>query len=276
MAAAAETVSDWLCVCAVCVGGMHAPAPAAAAPAPAAAAPRPVVRLSPWVKVGAGMAGGVAEALTLFPMDTIKTRLQMDYRGRYKGIADCGLQMVRHEGGRRALYKGLTPFLSQLVLKYAYRFGSYAWFRRQIGDLADRRDRSAASLPGVHFAAGLAAGVTEAVLIVTPFEVVKTRLQNSRHSMSDPVEMMNRRYKGPVHCAARMVREEGAASLLKGAVPTMIRQGSNQAFNFMVFAALNQRVWGKRDGDGRALASWKVFVNGIVAGAVGPCCNAPM
>jgi len=231
------------------------------------------VRLSPWCKVVAGMAAGVVEAHVLFPLDTIKTRLQTDARGRYTGVTDCARQMLRHEGGPARLYAGLTPFVFQLVVKYAYRFGSFVWFRNSLAATAEYHCGSEfqhAHSSALDFAAGLASGVTEAVLVVTPFEVVKTRLQNNTHNPA------LRRYRGPIHCVATMVREEGALSLLKGVTPTMIRQGSNQAFNFMVFSALNQHIWGKRNGDGVQLASWKAFTNGIVAGAVGPCFNAPV
>jgi solute carrier family 25 citrate transporter 1 len=37
--------------------------------------------------------------------------------------------------------------------------------------------------------AGLGAGVTEAVAIVCPMEVVKIRLQAQMHSMSDPLDI---------------------------------------------------------------------------------------
>ncbi len=52
--------------------------------------------------------------------------------------------------------------------------------------------------------AGLGAGVTEAVLIVTPFEVVKTRLQ-----MQKGFDKATLRYQGPVDCVRKMVAEEG-------------------------------------------------------------------
>ena len=38
-------------------------------------------------------------------------------------------------------------------------------------------------------AAGLGAGVTEAVLVVNPMEVVKIRLQAQQHSLADPLEV---------------------------------------------------------------------------------------
>lgn len=45
------------------------------------------------------------------------------------------------------------------------------------------------------FVAGLGSGVTEAVLVVTPAEVCKIRLQAQFHSMADPVQLANRKYK---------------------------------------------------------------------------------
>jgi hypothetical protein len=74
----------------------------------------------PAVKAAAGSFGGVMEACFLQPIDTIKTRLQLDQTGKYKGIANCG-QTVMKEEGVRALWKGLTPFATHLTFKYALR-----------------------------------------------------------------------------------------------------------------------------------------------------------
>ena len=61
------------------------------------------------------------------------------------------------------------------------------------------------------------AGVTEALCIVTPFEVVKIRLQ--QHGGT---------YKGPLDAAAKILRHEGVAGLWSGAMPTVMRNGTNQ------------------------------------------------
>ena len=72
-----------------------------------------------------------------------------------------------------------------------------------------------------------------------------------------------------------VVKEEGPTALWKGLTPTMIRQGSNQSCNFMTFYALNKYVWGKEIGSGQKIESWKSFVNGVIAGSVGPILNNP-
>lgn len=132
-----------------------------------------VIAVSPAVKAIAGSLGGIVEACALQPVDVVKTRLQLDKKGHYKGMIHCG-KTVAQEEGVRALWKGLTPFVGQLTLKYALRMGSNAFF------LELMRDEQGKLSTGARLTAGLGAGVSEALLIVTPFEVVKTRLQQQR------------------------------------------------------------------------------------------------
>ena len=220
-----------------------------------------------YVKALAGISGGIFEAISLQPLDFAKTRLQMDKRGRYNNMFDCISKVSRREGFL-ALYKGLTPLITHLGIKYCFRFGSFDIYKKNTEKIID--NTMAAS-----FIAGLGSGITESIFIVTPFEVVKTRLQMSHHSMTDPHEIARIKYKGPVHCALTVVREEGPTALWKGLTPTMIRQGSNQSCNFMTFYALNKYVWGKEIGSGKKIESWKSFVNGVIAGSVGPLLNNP-
>lgn len=99
------------------------------------------------------------------PIDVIKTRLQLDRSGTYKGIIHCGETVAQTEGVR-ALWKGLTPFATHLTLKYSLRMGSNAVFQgifkdSETGQISNRG----------RFLSGFGAGVLEALAIVTPFEV---------------------------------------------------------------------------------------------------------
>ena len=104
------------------------------------------------------------------------------------------------------------------------------------------------------------AGVVEAILIVTPFEVIKTRLQKQHGT-----DVSKFKYKGPIHTVQTIVKEEGVGALWNGVTPTAIRQGSNQAFNFMMFIFLQKSVFGRKDGDGQGQSLWKPFLNGLIA-----------
>lgn len=76
------------------------------------------------------------------------------------------------------------------------------------------------------FKAGLAAGTTEAVAVVTPMEVVKIRLQAQQHSLADPLEAP--RYRNAGHAVYTIVREEGISALYRGVSLTALRQATNQ------------------------------------------------
>ena len=139
-------------------------------PPPGAASPAEEPRrggrppVPPYVKAAAGSLGGVMEACCLQPIDVVKTRLQLDRSGAYRGIAHCGATVARAEGVR-ALWKGLTPFATHLTLKYALRLGSNAVLQSAFKDPATGKVSAHGRL-----ASGFGAGVIEALLIVTPFE----------------------------------------------------------------------------------------------------------
>lgn len=125
----------------------------------------PVKAIPPYMKAISGSLGGIVEACCLQPIDVIKTRLQLDRSGNYKGIVHCGTT-IAHTEGVRALWKGLTPFATHLTLKYALRMGSNAVFQTAFKDSKTGKLSSQGRL-----LSGFGAGVTEALVIVTPFEV---------------------------------------------------------------------------------------------------------
>jgi len=217
-----------------------------------------------YVTALAASLGGLVEACALQPLDVAKTRLQLDKAGKYRGIMNCFTTIQKTEG-TRALYKGLTPFVTHLTFKYALRLYSYEMYRDFLTNNGETKLTT-----GKQLFAGLMSGVTEAILIVTPFEVVKTRLQ--KQIGMDKALM---KYKNPVHCAATIIREEGPSALLKGVVPTTVRQGSNQMLNFFSVGAFNEHVWGKKRGDGKQLALYQTVLSGSIGGALGPISNSP-
>ena len=118
-----------------------------------------------YMKAFSGSIGGIVEAGCLQPIDVIKTRLQLDRSGNYKGIVHCGTTIVRTEG-LRALWKGLTPFATHLTLKYTLRMGSNAVLQSAFKDSQTGKINNHGRL-----ISGFGAGVLEALVIVTPFEV---------------------------------------------------------------------------------------------------------
>ena len=208
-------------------------------------------------------------------------------------------RIVEREGPL-ALYKGLTAVYTGIVPKMAIRFVSFEYYRDVLGGWYGRyaginnSNNPATSTitppsppPSVTFFAGLMSGLTEAVLIVTPAEVCKIRMQSQYHSLMDPSQMNHMKYKNVVQTAALVVKEEGIGALYKGVVPTMLRQGCNQAVNFTVYnwSKKNLLAWKKKKADEQTggkvvgdvqLDHWQTLTLGGLSGGMGPLVNNPL
>jgi len=151
-----------------------------------------------------GVVSGLAKCLIGHPFDTIKVRMQTEgYLGRFSGPWDCVRQTVSKEG-LRGLYKGMTPPLAGW-----YLIDSTMWTAREYTlHVMEQRQGHPISIPQ-HYIAGSIAGLAS-VLIVTPVEQIKARLQIQYNGPSEA------RYRGPIHCATQLVRNNGFLGLYKG------------------------------------------------------------
>ncbi|PTB46147.1 hypothetical protein M441DRAFT_52915 [Trichoderma asperellum CBS 433.97] len=222
----------------------------------------------------AGGGAGMMEALACHPLDTIKVRMQLSRRARMpgaprRGFIKTGVEVVKKETPL-ALYKGLGAVLTGIVPKMAIRFTSFEWYKQLLAD----KTTGVVSGQGT-FLAGLAAGVTEAVAVVTPMEVIKIRLQAQHHSMADPLDIP--KYRNAAHALYTVVKEEGAGALYRGVSLTALRQGSNQAVNFTAYSYFKKwlKDYQPEYADGN-LPSWQTTIIGLVSGAMGPLSNAPI
>ncbi|KAB8349766.1 hypothetical protein FH972_023780 [Carpinus fangiana] len=238
----------------------------------------PKKRTSAATNLIAGGGAGMMEALVCHPLDTIKVRMQLSRRARApgakkRGFVATGAEIVKRESPL-GLYKGLGAVLTGIIPKMAIRFTSYEWYKQLLSDAEGNVTGSGT------FFAGLAAGVTEAVAVVTPMEVVKIRLQAQHHSMSDPLDVP--KYRNAAHAAYTVVKEEGFGALYRGVSLTALRQGTNQAVNFTAYSYLKTTLQNyqsdKLGAEGAAsnLPGWQTSIIGLISGAMGPLSNAPI
>ncbi|KAI9469883.1 MAG: mitochondrial carrier domain-containing protein [Benjaminiella poitrasii] len=219
----------------------------------------------------AGGAAGFMESCTCHPLDTIKVRMQLaknaarSASGKPLGFLGVGAKIIRTESFW-ALYKGLGAVVSGIVPKMAIRFSSFELYKQWMADSAGNVSTSAV------FVAGLAAGTTEAILVVSPMDLIKIRLQAQRHSMADPMDIP--KYRNAPHAAYTIVREEGVRALYKGVTLTALRQATNQAANFTAYQEFKK--WAKYYQNLEELPSYQHLILGGVSGAMGPLSNAPI
>lgn len=128
-----------------------------------------------------GIAAMTAEVLT-FPMDTAKTRLQLQGPElRYRGALHTLHTLVQQEGVL-SLYRGLSPALLRQAVYGTIKFGLYFSAKDLVAELHPQlADSNAVNL----FCAIFAGSVSSA--IANPTDVVKVRLQavqtNERRSL---------------------------------------------------------------------------------------------
>jgi len=216
----------------------------------------------------AGGAAGLMESSICHPLDTIKTRMQnRGVGGSTTGPIATGIRMVK-QGGVTSLYKGLTAVQCGIVPKMAIRFSSFEHFKLTLADSEGHVSFAKT------FLAGIMAGTTEALMIVTPAEVCKIRIQSQYHSMMDPAQLINAKYRNAPQTALLVIREEGPAALWKGAGPTVLRQASNQGINFTVYQTMKQK-W-LAYSEQAELRPWQHLMMGGLSGGVGPLFNNPL
>jgi Mitochondrial carrier protein len=138
-----------------------------------------------------GGLAGIVGASCVFPLDSIKTRLQNQRGGSarvYKGVMDCARQVVAREGVR-GLYRGLLVQWVGIAPEKAIKLGVNSALRRFFRDrnyakgVQDPGDtvRTFRLHPVQEMVAGGLAGLAH-VGVTSPYEMVKIRLQLSAES----------------------------------------------------------------------------------------------
>merc|ERR1712055_1038472 len=160
--------------------------------------------------IAGGITGGIEICIT-YPTEYIKTQLQLDEKvGKYKGIVDCAKQTVK-TNGVKGLYRGLPVLIYGSIPKSAVRFGGFEQFKKLMVD--DKGNLS----PISRLLCGLGAGVSEAILAVTPMETVKVKFINDQRSG-------NPKFRGFFHGVRHIVKENGLRGVYQGLTPTIIKQ----------------------------------------------------
>jgi solute carrier family 25 2-oxodicarboxylate transporter 21 len=195
-----------------------------------------------------GAIAGVSEILVMYPLDVVKTRMQLQVKGtgeQYSSMVDCLQKIVRNEGFSR-LYRGISAPILMEAPKRAVKFAA--------NDEWGKFYRNAFGMPkmtqSLSILTGATAGATESFVVV-PFELVKIRLQDK-----------SSKYTGMADVVKTIVRQEGPLALYNGLEATLWRHITWNSGYFGVIFQVRQLLPKATDKRGQ-------MINDLIAGSIG-------
>ncbi|KAK3775548.1 hypothetical protein RRG08_048184 [Elysia crispata] len=193
----------------------------------------------------AGGAAGTSVDVILFPLDTIKTRLQ----------SEAGF---RTSGGFRGVYSGLFSAALGSAPSAAMFFLAYETSKKSLGSFTAAKDkrRSAA----IHMASASIAEVA-ACLVRVPVEVVKQRTQTLSTASS-------------FSTFKKTLQAEGIGGFYRGYFTTVFREIPFSMMQFPLWEFLKSG-WTEHQG-GEPIAAWQSSVCGALAGGTSAALTTPL
>ena len=197
--------------------------------------------------LAAGAISGCAVEAALYPIDTIKTRLQAM-------IGGGGIRALIEAGGGRGLYAGVWGNLAGVAPASAVFISVYEPVKKYVmSQLPENRSYVGPMIAGA--AAGLASS-----LIRVPTEVIKSRMQTKE-------------FKGPIAAVKTIVSREGARGLYAGYGAFLLRDLPFDAIEFVAYEQLKKAysIWA-----GRELHTAETSVAGAIAGGFTGIVTTPL
>lgn len=222
----------------------------------------------------AGGIAGAIEAVLIQPLELIKVRFQLNH-GQNGSIISCAKEILS-EGSAAGLagttnsiqvsrlFRGLLPELCGMFPTRSVMYSSNELAKRLLlGNTGTEEEHIKEESTSIIALSGAFSGVAEAA-VVTPFQVVKVRLQAKEHLG---------KYTNSLDCVQKLWREEGILAFSNGLSATI---GRNSVFNcvyFTVMYQIKQQIPPPQDS--KVKATMYSLVSGFIGGVMATMCNAP-
>ncbi|RWS23629.1 mitoferrin-2-like protein, partial [Leptotrombidium deliense] len=167
-----------------------------------------------------GALAGICEHCVMFPVDSVKTRMQSimpNEKATYHSVRDALYRMVRYEGFHRP-FRGMSVMVAGAGPAHAMYFSCYEKMKRVL---------SGTETGAGHPLAQGAAGVMSTLLhdaVMNPAEVVKQRLQ-----------MYKSPYSGVIKCFIGVWRNEGIRAFYRSYTTQLTKNISFQSIHLMTY-----------------------------------------
>lgn len=194
----------------------------------------------------AGSISGIIEATMTWPMENIKTRMQLKNGNNLK-VRD--IYPIIQKEGLLSVYRGLTPILASNIPKIGVRFLAFEKVNDKINELNPN-----SKLNSLY--AGLVSGLIESTLVTVPSETIKTKYIERKNTT-----------------LTKIMHEEGIRGMYKGYFSTAGRQCMNQSSRFFFYQ--NYKDIFAKTYPNREFGKLESFVGGTTAGLLSVFVSQP-
>ncbi|CAJ1068583.1 mitoferrin-1 isoform X1 [Xyrichtys novacula] len=205
----------------------------------------------------AGAVAGILEHTVMYPVDSVKTRmqcLQPDPNAQYRSVYEALKRIVRTEGVFRPL-RGLNITMMGAGPAHALYFACYERVKRSLSDVIQSGGNS-------HLANGVAGSVATVLhdAVMNPAEVIKQRMQ-----------MYNSPYRGLMDCIQTVTRTEGVGAFYRSYSTQLTMNIPFQAVHFITYELMQEQL-----NPHRHYHPGSHIVSGAAAGAVSAAITTPL
>lgn len=177
----------------------------------------------------AGAFAGIAEHSVMYPIDLLKTRMQVanpSPAAVYTGISNAMITITRLEGFR-ALWRGVSSVVMGAGPAHAVYFATYEAVKHAAGGNEGGKHEHhpfAAALSG-------ASATIASDALMNPFDVIKQRMQ-----------LHGSTYKSLSHCAKSVLRHEGVGAFYVSYPTTLCMTVPFTALQFVAYESLSKTM----------------------------------
>ena len=203
-----------------------------------------------FVILTGGLLAGFSEIMTTYPLDTIKTHLQI-YPNKYKNTLDCGKKIITNHG-IRPLFNGMSASLVQVGGKAAIRFTIYD----HIKSILNKYHKSNLN----NLFSGMLAGSVEALLWTAPTERIKILQQKNPNQIIPTTTVIK-----------NVIKNKGVLGLYQGTVPTILKQSTSVGSRFWMYSFLKDKLVKNN----QSISISKTMLIGALSGSFSAAINQP-
>ncbi|GBE86571.1 mitochondrial carrier [Sparassis latifolia] len=205
----------------------------------------------------AGAMAGITEHAVMYPVDSIKTRMQVfatSPSAVYTGIGNAFTRISSTEG-MRALWRGVSSVILGAGPAHAVHFGTYEAIKELAGGNIEgnRNQWLATSLAG-------AAATIASDALMNPFDVIKQRMQIHKSE-----------FRSPIVCARTVYRTEGLGAFYISYPTTLTMTVPFTAVQFTAYEQLKTLL----NPSGSYSPATHMIAGGL-AGAIGGAVTTPL